>query len=743
VSGTIEERVSIMIRRLLILVLVLGMTGLVAGAEPWEYFRIARLSYLTGHASFQHSGEVDWSAASINMALQPADRLYTGEDGRAEIEFDDGSVVYLAEKTDLEILSLKENLIQVRVLTGLLTLGAGGNVRFEINTPAAAFNTLHKGVYRFDVAENGDSYGIVRKGQLEAANNNVSRQIGAGEYICISAGEQGPSAVARYDQRDAWDEWTDRRAADRVVYDSGAYIPGTVYVGGRDLDRYGRWVVLDTYGPAWTPYYVDAGWSPYWEGRWWYRPFWGWTWISYEPWGWLPYHYGRWYHDLALGWCWLPEPSFGFHFWSPGLVRFYHGSNWVSWCPLGPGDYYNVNHYHYDRSFSHYLNNLRLTQRRGPDSLINRDVAGAFRTVGTERFLNERFGDRGRLEQTLDVGQPWKRGNMVADRLDVQPTARSYAPAPDKVAVAPPSRRGNLPADVRSTPATGSGFRDRVTGNGSDHGETQSSRAGTRAGRETPGDSENENRSFAGSTRSNSGAATGSARDRGAAIQDQPRSTAGRARADGPLLPAYGQGNDDARNSGRARSGSIDSGRARVSPPKVEAPRTAAPSPALRARESAAPRIAAPRSDNAPSLRMESQPSPPAYQRQDPARAPGSSAPSRPPANERPTAGAAISTSNDGLRSSGGSFDNRSGSSASVINPGSSPARQAYASPPASPSTSVRTGLSSSGGRTFPSDPAPVFRSGGLLSRPEASMGSAPRSSPSIGGSGTSRRRGN
>ena len=125
--------------------------------------------------------------------------------------------------------------------------------------------------------------------------------------------------------RDGWDEWTDRRTADAVAYASTNYLPDYVYAGVSDLDRYGRWVDIGTYGYGWAPSYVDAGWSPYWDGRWCYRPHWGWTWVSYEPWGWLPYHYGSWYFSAGFGWCWLPGPSFGFHFWSPGLVRFYNG----------------------------------------------------------------------------------------------------------------------------------------------------------------------------------------------------------------------------------------------------------------------------------------------------------------------------------------------------------------------------------------------------------------------------------
>jgi hypothetical protein len=38
---------------------------------------------------------------------------------------------------------------------------------------------------------------------------------------------------------------------------------------------------------------VDPYWAPILLAKC-YRPFYGWTWASYEPWGWLPYHYGRW-----------------------------------------------------------------------------------------------------------------------------------------------------------------------------------------------------------------------------------------------------------------------------------------------------------------------------------------------------------------------------------------------------------------------------------------------------------------
>jgi hypothetical protein len=457
-----------MTRRIFFLLLSFSLAG-AAWAKPQDkqdkddYTRLARLSYIEGNVSYQHATDVDWAAASINLPLEPGDRIYTSPDGRAEIEFDDGSVYRLARNTDVEILSLREDLIQMRILVGLSTLIVSSDIDFEMNTPAAAFNAVRKGSYRFFVDENGDSDAIVRKGKLEAANNSFSREIDSGEMLHITLGSSGNPELTRYDRRDDWDEWNDRRNADLLTYGGRKYLPDTVYIGVSDLDRHGRWVEVDTYGSAWVPYSVGFSWSPYSVGRWCYRPLFGWTWVSYEPWGWLPYHYGSWYRSSIYGWCWLPGPAFSFNFWSPGLVTFYSGPGWISWCPLGPGDYYNVHHYHYNRGiYGHQLNQLARLHTRPQGNPFHRDSPGAFRTAPIDRFRNGSFGDRGREGSWANVDQPWRRGELVRDSLNIRPTSTSYRAAPDRQASQPGMTR-QLPAVVRSNPAYNSRGQEHFT----------------------------------------------------------------------------------------------------------------------------------------------------------------------------------------------------------------------------------------------------------------------------------------
>ena len=85
----------------------------------------------------------------------------------------------------------------MRILVGLSTLIVSSDTDFEINTPAAAFNALRKGSYRFSVDENGDSDAIVRKGKLEAANNSF-RAASIRAKCCVSVwGDGGKPLLSR------------------------------------------------------------------------------------------------------------------------------------------------------------------------------------------------------------------------------------------------------------------------------------------------------------------------------------------------------------------------------------------------------------------------------------------------------------------------------------------------------------------------------------------------------------------
>ena len=444
--------------------LILSLTVLAAGwafaEDNVSYLRLTRVSYVTGDVGYQRSSDEDWFAAGINMPLEPGDHLYTGANGRAEIEFEEGSVLRVAANTDIEILALDDDLVQIRMTNGLATLTATKGGDFEIATPAAAFNTDKDGVYRFEVSEDGRTSAIVRKGRLEAANNYFSRHVESGKRIRVNP-NAGLPEIMSYSRRDSWDEWTDRRSSDRMASASRRYLPETVYIGASDLDRHGRWIRVSSYGWGWVPYSVGVDWSPYSDGRWVYRTRFGWTWVSHEPWGWLPYHYGRWYYAGGTGWCWLPGDAFTFNFWSPGLVAFYRGDGWVSWGPLGPGDYYDVHHYYYRRGIdARYLTRLQALNTRRQGDFINRNARNAFHTVSIDHFRGVNPGGHNANDRR-NIDRPWAQGQLVNNRLDIRPTPSSFRPAPDRHVERRPEPRRNVPVVVRREPPQSAGNRDR------------------------------------------------------------------------------------------------------------------------------------------------------------------------------------------------------------------------------------------------------------------------------------------
>ncbi|HZZ83009.1 MAG TPA: DUF6600 domain-containing protein [Anaeromyxobacteraceae bacterium] len=97
------------------------------------------------------------------------------------------------------------------------------------------------------------------------------------------------------------------------------------------LSPYGEWVSVGSYGRAWRPLRVGAGWRPYYYGRWEWTDE-GWFWQSEEPWGWAAYHYGRWAYDGYYGWVWVP----GYQ-WAPAWVTWRFGTDAIGWAPLSPG----------------------------------------------------------------------------------------------------------------------------------------------------------------------------------------------------------------------------------------------------------------------------------------------------------------------------------------------------------------------------------------------------------------------
>ena len=308
---------------------------------------VARLSYISGNVAFSRGDEPDeWQPADRNVPMTMGDRVWTAN-GRLELQIQGGNVVRMAKRTSLVALSLTEDTSQFSLTSGIASFKIGRLDEyevFEVDTPNAAITFETPGDYRIDVRE-GYTRVQVRRGQASVASGGGQVPLGGGDALLLE-GYDTPRYEFVPARSDGWDGWVQGREAQYSRVRSYEYVSPSI-AGVEDLDRYGRWQSLPTYGWSWTPSSVAVGWAPYRAGRWMWQDPWGWTWVSTEQWGWAPYHYGRWVTHQS-SWFWVPGQRAAYVPYRPALVAFVGGagpgfsvsvgvgSGYIGWFPLAP-----------------------------------------------------------------------------------------------------------------------------------------------------------------------------------------------------------------------------------------------------------------------------------------------------------------------------------------------------------------------------------------------------------------------
>ena len=325
-------------------------------AEP----RVARVGFVEGETSYLNADADEWTPVDVNAPLVTGDRFYAGPDGRAEIELPGGVDARLSSETELDLLEVSSAAVQLRLGEGTATFrvrDVPAGLHVEISTPTAAVVARSRGIYRIDVAADGQTTVLVRDGEADAFAGDQRYRLEQGRGARIAGGTDaeggGAPPIEVFDANavpsDPWDQWEQGRAARVVKSASVKYVDPDVY-GVQDLDQYGSWSRDESYGPIWRPTQVDAGWAPFTQGRWVWQDPWGWTWVDYAPWGWAPSHYGRWVYAQDA-WAWAPGPVVARPVYAPATVGFFGLSvdtpgvsvsvgigPSVGWVPLGYGE---------------------------------------------------------------------------------------------------------------------------------------------------------------------------------------------------------------------------------------------------------------------------------------------------------------------------------------------------------------------------------------------------------------------
>ena len=304
--------------------------------------RAVRLSYVEGQVQIAQGNQVLAQQAPVNAPLFEGTQVTTADDGRAEVEFEDGSVARLSPNSSLTLSVLRQEGdatdTEVVMQSGLGYFELQGDsaagrmrVRFGNNMASASGFT----VMRVDL-DNPPGEMAVFSGNAHLDNGgSMSIDMHGGETVRLNAADPTNWALVESIDPDSWDAWNQDRdqaltAQEAARTQATTGVAQSANPAWSDLDANGDWYNVQGQGYVWSPYEAqNTGWDPYGWGSWMWMPGTGYGWVSGEPWGFMPYAMGMWNFYPGFGWGWAPG---GGYWWG-------NGGGWAGNVGNGPQRY--------------------------------------------------------------------------------------------------------------------------------------------------------------------------------------------------------------------------------------------------------------------------------------------------------------------------------------------------------------------------------------------------------------------
>jgi hypothetical protein len=258
--------------------------------------------------------------AFVNLPITQGTQLRTRENGRAEIEFEDGSTMRVTPDTTVEFSTLGLNDAGKRVSVVDLVdgrayvnwLGKSGD-EFTLNFSREKMVLTQAAHFR--VASSSSMAELASfKNDLEVVGPSGTVKVDKKKMVSFDVNDDDKSMVAKSFEENPYDQWDKESVEYHEQYSKNNSTP--YGYGYSDLGYYGGYNNLPGYGMLWQPYFAGVGWNPFMDGAWAWYPGMGYMWASAYPWGWMPYYYGNWMFVPGFGWGWQPG---GWNTWRGGI----------------------------------------------------------------------------------------------------------------------------------------------------------------------------------------------------------------------------------------------------------------------------------------------------------------------------------------------------------------------------------------------------------------------------------------
>src|SRR6267378_685166 len=264
--------------KMLAAVTVLTGALLVSSASAGSKARIVRLSDVQGSVQMDRGTGDGFDKTFLNMPVVEGSRLKTGDDGRAEVEFEDGSALRVVPNSEVEFTRLAlgndgQKLSTMQLVAGMAYVNYRGKSadQFTLNFGRESVTLTEGAHFRIGLRNNEATLAVI-KGRLNVNGQSGPIEVDQKHTATFDVDSDRYDVAKNYEavSYDAWDkqqsEYHDRYAS------NGSSRNGSPYAYGMsDLNYYGNYM-----------------------------------WVSSYPWGWMPYRYGNWAFVPGFGWVWQP-----------------------------------------------------------------------------------------------------------------------------------------------------------------------------------------------------------------------------------------------------------------------------------------------------------------------------------------------------------------------------------------------------------------------------------------------------
>ena len=293
---------------------VLVAACLVVPASAESKARIVRLSDVQGTVQIDRAAGEGFEKAFLNLPVIEGSRLKTGDDGRAEVEFEDGSTLRIVPNTEIEFTRLalgdegeKLNTVQLHTGAAYVNVRPKKGDQFLLNFGHESVTVAEAAHFRVDLTTDEATLAVF-KGKVNGTGPAGQFEVAEKHSATFDLANNDRLALAKNYDQDPYDDWDRQQTAyhDRYAKSSTYDLASPYGYGVSDLNYSGNYMMVPGYGWGWQPYLAGAGWSPFQDGAWAWYPGFGYMWVSGYPWGWMPYRYGNWVFAPGFGWIWQP-----------------------------------------------------------------------------------------------------------------------------------------------------------------------------------------------------------------------------------------------------------------------------------------------------------------------------------------------------------------------------------------------------------------------------------------------------